>query len=64
VRDIFNTWFGYRETRAEDISRFTVSKNETRIIMAGFIFKFGKLKPAENPVEPDFPTDDNRNNED
>jgi hypothetical protein len=63
VRDLFNTWFGYRETRAEDISRFTVSKNETRIIMAGIIFRFGKLKPAENSIEPDFPADENRNNE-
>ncbi len=63
VRDIFNTWFGYRETRAEDISRFTVSKNETRIIMAGIIVKFGKVKSAETPVEQDFPADENRNNE-
>ncbi len=63
IRDIFDTWFGYRETRAVDISRSTVTKNETRIIMAGLIFKFGKNKNTETPSGPDFPEDDNRDNE-
>lgn len=47
VRDIFNTWYGLRETRTADIDRNSVSKDETRIIMAGIIFRFGKSKSAD-----------------
>lgn len=52
VQDIFNTWYGYRQTRTYDVDRYSVRKSETRIIMAGITFKFGKRK-VDNQTEND-----------
>lgn len=48
VQDIFNTWYGLRETRTYDVDRYSVRKAETRIIMAGLTFKFGKSRNANS----------------
>lgn len=44
VQDIFNTWYGLRQTSTYDIDRYSIKKSETRIFMAGLTFKFGKSR--------------------
>lgn len=64
VNDVFNTWFDYRLVQTPDIERYTVNKAETRIIMAGLIFKFGKNKnQINNNNVPDIPDPDNNEQE-
>lgn len=63
VQDIFNTWYGLRQTATYDVDRYSVKKDETRIFMAGISFRFGKNRNdnSDNNNNNNFPDRDKPN---